>query len=236
MNQNSIITALSEFDAFNQIQDSISTICGTIKKVEQGIIQWEYVIGVHTIYCETWVKVLNEGTEVTTTAESKTKKGSLNSVIIKLHQNLLDSKIESHYVTSSGKMNNVKKNKTNYTTLLLTIFVLFTFGSVVYNEFDGFWFSSAKSSFIDGTSTDREYRTIYGYYGANTEGDLDMLMRYISNDDNESLERLYKNGKLIILPNGANCYLVESSFGKVKIQIEGSGKEIWTLSDGIEKK
>ncbi len=85
----------------------------------------------------------------------------------------------------------------------------------------------------DSEDSSGAYSTNGGYYGAYTKEDFNRLMRYGSNNDEQAINQMYMNGRIIVIPTNRKAYLVEQDYGAVKIRLEGNTTEFWTVMEAI---
>ena len=249
--EHQVVTLNQPFDdVIKLIPKAIEKISGNVKKKEDLIFFWAYQVGIHEIQCESSIAVVDESTRVRTTAFSTTRKGSLAFLLTKFNDELsqdngLDNLRKSSPPRKKSRRikGSAEDREENYLRYILIGLVVFAVGFGIFDNIDfdssseSDSYSNSNSSSLSSDKDDHEgYYTIEGYYGAYNKKDFDLLMRMMANGDEEGFRRMYRGGRVVVIPNNEKAYLVESTWsGSVRIRLEGRPNEIWTVKEAIEK-
>ncbi len=230
MTEESILIEKSAAETESLVKRIISQIYGKIIDEETRRIYWEYEIGIHTIECESFIQPQPDHTIITTTAFSKTRKSSSKQVLNKFHESLLED-LKNTDATAikfrpAPDKQRIEPQKSGGNSFLKSI----TAKHVIIVSIA---FIVAISLLTDSEDSSGVYSTNEGYYGAYTKEDFNRLMRYGVNNDEQSLNEMYMNGRIIVIPTNRKAYLVEQDFGAVKIKLEGNTTEFWTVMEAI---
>lgn len=135
MDSGSIIIPHSLTETLILIEKIIPEIFGKIIKRESRQVVWEYEIGTHKITCKTSLSEIKGGTQISTTAESKTRKSSLVPVIQKFHNKISENSKKERYTpeVKPPKKEFYKYNKFSIYIAIAIIIVLGFFGYRSYN-------------------------------------------------------------------------------------------------------
>lgn len=74
-----------------------------------------------------------------------------------------------------------------------------------------------------------------GYLAARTQSALDRAMEAYIHKDMGALKPLLKTGIVVMLKPGLEVFILDDTFGKVKIRIEGTNKVYWTVREAIKQ-
>lgn len=218
----------------NKVERAIVRISGEVDDKEENTFFWKYYIGIHEVHCETILEAAKDSTQVTTFAFSKSRKGSLTFLLSKFHSALwemnesTEEKPEPSAKRTTERTKKPSKNEQNYLQYLLLGLVVFTVGFAIFDNMG----TGSSNSLSTNITTDDNYYTNEGFYGAYTKEDFNLLM----SGDQQVFERLKRNGRVIFIPSNAKAYLIEAEWpGAVKIRLEGRATEFWTVQDAIDR-
>lgn len=208
------------------LKELIPTINGKIKNIsdEEYSIEWTYLYGLQTIFCETKLIPNKNGVEIFSIADSddiyKTgAKKALENLYFAISQtNSLE--YQRNEENHKPQKNFQSTKKTNYKPFIIAGIIILLIAS---------YFNSKNSN----TSNTRI--TKYGYYATYDEESLEQVVRYATQKDNEAITELINQGSIFELPGGKEVYLTKHTFGKVKIRYRGTTQEVWTISEALNK-
>jgi len=85
-------------------------------------------------------------------------------------------------------------------------------------------------------NTDETYITQSNNFASYSEENLDLAIRYSTDNDTHSFLNLTMNGQIFELDSDQEVHVLKAKFGKVKIRFKGSSEEVWVLSKAIKYK
>lgn len=207
------------------LKELIPTINGKIKNIsdEEYSIEWTYLYGLQTIFCETKLIPNKNGIEIFSIADSddiyKTgAKKALENLYVALSQthNLEYQKNEEKHKSQKTFQST---NPTSYKPFIIAGIILLLIIS----------YFNSKDSKTSNTRT-----TKYGYYAAYNEETLKKAIRFYNQQDSEAFNLLIMYGEIFKIPEGEEIHLLDQTFsGIVKIRIRGTTEEIWTIREAL---
>lgn len=222
----SILVKNSLEETEQTLKELIPAINGKIKNISDAeySIEWTYLYGLQTIFCETKLIPNKNGIEIFSIADSddiyKTgAKKALENLYIALSQthNLEYQKNEEKHKPQKTFQST---STTNYKPFIIAGIILL----IIISYFN------SKNSNTSNTRT-----TKYGYYAAYDEESLEKVVRYATQKDNEAITELLNQGNIFELQGGKEVHLTKHTFGKVKIRYRGTTQEVWTISEALNK-
>ena len=73
-----------------------------------------------------------------------------------------------------------------------------------------------------------------GYIGAMTKANLDKVMSYISQGDDEAMNSMIKNQQAFQIKQGLKVYVESTSWGTVELRLAGQTLTFWTVREAIK--
>lgn len=209
------------------LKELIPTINGKIKNIsdEEYSIEWTYLYGLQTIFCETKLIPNKKGIEIFSTANSDDiYKTGAEKALNELYDSLyITTKLKSFEKEKKQKQKQTfqSNNKTNYKPFIISGIIILLIAS---------YFNSKNN-------TQSNIRTTkYGYYAAYNKETIQEAVRYAVQKDNEAFALLMMNGEIFKIPEGVEVHLLDQTFsGIVKIRIRGTTEEIWTIREALNK-
>ena len=209
------------------LKEIIPQINGKIKSIsdEEYSIEWIYLYGLQTIWCETKLVPNKKGIEIFSTADSDDiYKTGAKKALNKLYNSLSESTILKPQKTEKKHKQAPllqSSKQTNYKPFIIAGIIMLLIISY-FNTNDG--------------NTSNIRTTKYGYYASNDEKSLEHAIRYVTQKDNDAITKLIYQGGIFELQGGKEVHLIDQTFsGIVKIRIRGTTEDIWTISEALNK-
>lgn len=227
-----VINSLEETEQF--LKEIIPQINGKIKNISEDeySIEWSYLYGLQTIWCETKLIPNKKGIEIFSIADSsdiyKTgAKKALENLYIALSQRKNITFIESEIKPESKPQPSQRTKESNTKYWLMGIIGFIIFLMIIPTDFG----DNNKNIGSNNIRT-----TKYGYYAAYNEETLKKAIRYAHQQDTEAFAQLMMYGEIFKIPEGVEVHLLDLTFnGTVKIRIRGTTEEIWTIREALNK-
>lgn len=218
-----VINSLEEIEQI--LKEIIPQINGKIKNIseEEYSIEWSYLYGLQTIWCETKLIPNKKGIEIFSTADSDDiYKTGAKKALNKLYNSLSESTILKHQEAEKKQEQTSyfqSTNQTNYKPFIIVGIIILLIAS----------YFNSKNSPQSNIRT-----TKYGYYAAHDKETIQEAVRYAVQKDNEAFALLMMNGEIFKIPEGVEVHLLDQTFsGIVKIRIRGTTEEIWTIREAL---
>lgn len=72
-------------------------------------------------------------------------------------------------------------------------------------------------------------------YGTTTAEDLEMMGIYVNQRNEQGLNQMLRQGRIVKLPSNTKVYIKETTFSTRKIQLSTTNRTYWVTSESITK-